>query len=111
MNLGREQALHFEWKEEGAARERELRGVPLARDFPRYPPRSLTIMVHVWKIDLFRLGEFSTQASSSFRVKNKGSRERTRDQLNCEGFLSRVTSRDIHHVESVLTDYDVVYQA
>lgn len=39
VNLASEQALHFEWKERGAARERELRGVPLARDFPRYPPR------------------------------------------------------------------------
>ena len=39
MNLAYEQALHFEWKEEGAARERELRAVTLARDFPRYPPR------------------------------------------------------------------------
>ena len=39
VNLACEQALHFEWKEEGAARESELRGVPLARDFPRYPPR------------------------------------------------------------------------
>ena len=38
MNLASEQALHFERKKEGAARERELRGVPLARDFPRYPP-------------------------------------------------------------------------
>ena len=70
-----------------------------------------TIMVHVWKIDLFCLGEFCLQASSSFRVKNKGSRERTRDQLNYEGCLSRVTSRDIHHVESVHTGYDVIHEA
>ena len=119
MNLASEQALHFEWKEEGAARERELRAVTLARDFPRYPHVEsvltdydvFTIMVHVWKIDLFCLGEYSLQVSSSFRVKNKGSRERTRDQLNCEGRLSRATSCDIHHVESVLTDYDVIHQA
>ena len=30
---------------------------------------------------------------------------------NREVCLSRVTSRDIHQVESVLTDYDVIYQA
>ena len=47
----------------------------------------------------------------SFQVQNKGSRERTRDQLKCEGCLSRATSRDIHHVDSVLSDYDVIYQA
>ena len=70
-----------------------------------------TIMVHIWKIDLFCLGEFSLQVSSSFQMKNKGNRERTRDELNCEECLPRVTSRDIHHVESVLTDYDVVHEA
>ena len=39
VNLACEKALHFEWKEEGAARSVELRGVPLARELSRYPPR------------------------------------------------------------------------